>query len=313
MPELPEVETTKRGITPFLVKQTILCAAVRQPLLRVPVTPDLSTICSDRTLLSISRRAKYLLLHLSKINKPPSKSQQQITAEEPLVQNTREHDAHYSEGYLLIHLGMSGHLRIVNSQTPIGKHDHIDLFFTNGSILRYNDPRRFGLWLYIAENPLQHPLLAHLGPEPLSNEFNGDYLYLAARHKRQCIKSFIMTNKIVVGVGNIYAAEALFLAGIHPETKTDTLSQAQIQRLSEQIKHVLQQAIEAGGTTLRDFYAADGKPGYFSNKLHVYGRQNKPCYTCKTLIKSITIAGRNSAFCPQCQPVTPCSRRIVSS
>ena len=271
MPELPEVETTKRGITPFLVEQTILCATVRQPQLRLPVTPNLSTICSGKTLLSITRRAKYLLLHLS-------------------------------EGFLLIHLGMSGHLRIVNSQAPIGKHDHIDLCLSNGSILRYNDPRRFGLWLYIAENPLQHHLLAHLGPEPLSDEFNGDYLYLAARNKKKCIKSFIMTNNVVVGIGNIYAAEALFLAGIHPETAAGALSREQINSLSEHLKKVLQQAIIAGGTTLRDFYAADGKPGYFSNELQVYGRQNKPCYACNTLIKIIAIAGRNSAFCPKCQP-----------
>lgn len=271
MPELPEVETTKQGITPFLVNQTILCATVRQPKLRLPVTHHLSRLCAGRTLLSISRRAKYLLLHLS-------------------------------EGHVLIHLGMSGHLRIVKSQEPIGKHDHIDLCLTNGAILRYNDPRRFGLWLYIAENPLQHRLLAHLGPEPLTEEFNGDYLYLSARHKTQCIKSFIMNNKIVVGVGNIYAAESLFLAGIHPITAAGALSKEEMLRLSDHIKHVLQQAINVGGTTLRDFYAADGKPGYFSNELKVYGRKNNPCFTCKTSIEAIFIAGRNSAFCPRCQP-----------
>ncbi len=271
MPELPEIETTRLGITPFVVQQTIMSAIVRHPQLRVPVTPNLSTYCSGKVILGISRRAKYLVLHLS-------------------------------EGHMLIHLGMSGHLRIVNEHTSFGKHDHIDLCFTSGSILRYNDPRRFGLWIYLTENPLPHHLLTHLGPEPLTDGFNGDYLYCRARNKTQCIKSFIMNNTIVVGVGNIYAAESLFLAGIHPKTAAGTVSREQMLRLSEHIKNVLQQAIKAGGTTLRDFYAADGRPGYFSNELKIYGRQNKPCYTCKTRIEAISIAGRNSAFCPRCQP-----------
>ena len=271
MPELPEVETTKQGITPFLVNQTILCVTIRQPQLRLPVTPNLNTLCSGKVLLAISRRAKYLLLHLS-------------------------------EGNVLIHLGMSGHLRIVNAQSPVSKHDHIDLCLMNGSILRYNDPRRFGLWLFIQDNPLTHRLLTHLGPEPLTDHFNGDYLHLCAYRKTQCIKSFIMNNKIVVGVGNIYAAESLFLAGIHPKTAAGALSKEQMLCLSYFIKQVLQQAISAGGTTLRDFYAADGKPGYFSNELNVYGRQKNHCYVCKTIIEAIVIAGRTSAFCPKCQP-----------
>jgi formamidopyrimidine-DNA glycosylase len=274
MPELPEVETTKQGITPLLINQPIVGVTVRQQQLRLPVTPNLSALCSGKLLITISRRAKYLLLHLS-------------------------------EGYLLIHLGMSGHLRIVNSQAPTGKHDHIDLCMENGSILRYNDPRRFGLWLYIEENPLHHRLLRHLGPEPLTAAFNGDYLYLCSRKKTQCIKSFIMNNKIVVGVGNIYAAESLFLAGIHPLNPAGNLSKEQLFYLSYHIKKVLQQAIDVGGTTLRDFYAADGKPGYFSNELKVYGRRKKNCYACNTLIEVVTISGRNSAFCPTCQPEHP--------
>lgn len=271
MPELPEIETTKRGISPFLIDQVILGITVRHTRLRLPVTPDLNSLCVNKKVLDITRRAKYLLLHLS-------------------------------EGYLLIHLGMSGHLRIVNTQTSAGKHDHIDLCLANGSILRYNDPRRFGLWLYMPDNPLEHRLITHLGPEPLTEAFNADYLYKRSRHKKQCIKSFIMDNKIVVGVGNIYAAESLFLTGLHPQMPAGRVSADQMQRLTQHIKNVLQQAINVGGTTLRDFYAADGKPGYFSHALKVYGRQNKRCYTCKTLINALVIAGRTSAFCPHCQP-----------
>ena len=271
MPELPEVETTKRGITPFLVGETIFSVKVRHPQLRAPITPNLSDLCAGQLIISISRRAKYLLLHLS-------------------------------TGHILIHLGMSGHLRVVDAQAPLRKHDHVDVCLTTGTILRYNDPRRFGLYLYLAEDPLQHLLFAHLGPEPLTDEFNSEYLFSQAREKKQCIKSFIMNNKIVVGVGNIYAAESLFLAGIHPKISAGQVPYEQIHRLVFHIKQVLLQAINVGGTTLRDFYAADGKPGYFSNALNVYGRQNKPCYSCNTSIEAITIAGRNSAFCPQCQP-----------
>ena len=270
MPELPEIETTMRGITASLLHQTILDVNVRQSRLRLPVTSNLSRLCSGKIIINISRRGKYLLLH-------------------------------FSEGHLLIHLGMSGHLRLTDTQRPIGKHDHIDLCLTNDLILRYNDPRRFGLWLYIPANPLSHPLLAHLGPEPLTHPFSGEYLYTLSRNKKQSIKSFIMNNKIVVGVGNIYAAESLFSARIHPMSAAGALSLEKMVDLAYHIKHVLHQAIEAGGTTLRDFYAADGKPGYFSQKLNVYGRQKKPCFTCNTPIESIEIAGRNSAFCPQCQ------------
>lgn len=272
MPELPEVETTKRGITPFLQNQTILNVIVRQSQLRMPVTADINNLCTGKVVLSISRRAKYLLLHLT-------------------------------EGYLLIHLGMSGHLRLVNSQTPVTKHDHIDLCLSNDTVLRYNDPRRFGLWLYLTDNPLQHRILSHLGPEPLSQECHGDYLYSRASNRTQCIKSFIMSNEIIVGVGNIYAAESLFLAKIHPKTPAGAVPKHQIHDLMNHIKNVLQQAIDAGGTTLRDFFAVDGKPGYFSNSLKVYGRQTLPCISCQTSIQSIVIGGRNSAFCPSCQPL----------
>ncbi|MDI9819198.1 MULTISPECIES: bifunctional DNA-formamidopyrimidine glycosylase/DNA-(apurinic or apyrimidinic site) lyase [unclassified Legionella] len=271
MPELPEVETTKRGISPYLINSTITAAIVRQPQLRALVTPDLNHLCSGQSVLAVERRAKYLLLQLT-------------------------------QGHLLIHLGMSGHLRLIQGGVAAGKHDHIDLLLGNGYILRYNDPRRFGLWLYCADNPYKHPLLAHLGPEPLSETFNSCYLSQQAYKKKQSIKAFIMRNEIVVGVGNIYATESLFLAGIHPQTPAGSLDQKQCQQLVVRIKQVLRQAIHAGGTTLRDFYAIDGKPGYFVQDLKAYGRKGLPCLQCNSLIQTISIGGRNSAFCPVCQP-----------
>lgn len=271
MPELPEVETTLRGISPFLIDQTITSIVVRQPQLRLPVTPGIHLHCINKKIRAITRRAKYLLIHLS-------------------------------EGYLLIHLGMSGHLRVVDSHSIPAKHDHIDLCLTNGRTLRYQDPRRFGLWIYLAENPAHHRLLTPLGPEPLLEDFHAEYLIQQARNKKQPIKSFIMDNRMVVGVGNIYATESLFFAGIHPKMPAGEVSKKQLINLCKQIKNILQQAIDAGGTTLRDFYAADGKPGYFSLALNAYGRKNLPCFHCHTLLQTVVIAGRNSYFCPQCQP-----------
>lgn len=271
MPELPEVETTRLGISPFVLNQTITAITIRQAQLRRPIPVELKTLCIGQVVQAVSRRAKYLLFKLC-------------------------------EGYLLCHLGMSGHLRIIAANSPAGKHDHIDLLLSNGRTLRYNDPRRFGLWLYIAENPEKHRLLANLGPEPLSEMFNGDYLFRRAHHRKQSIKAFIMTNEIVVGVGNIYATESLFLAGIHPQTSAGCVKQEKFAALVDHIKQILQQAIKAGGTTLRDFYAIDGKPGYFSNNLQIYGRKNLPCFQCHTLIQTIVISGRSSAFCPSCQP-----------
>lgn len=270
MPELPEVETTKQGIKPHLEGQIITRIIVRHPVLRVPVPENLEALCSGKQIKAVLRRAKYILIQLT-------------------------------TGYILIHLGMSGHLRIISKDTKPEKHDHIDVILSNGFALRFCDPRRFGLFLYLAENPHQHPLLSHLGPEPLSEDFNSEYLYQRARNKTQAIKSFIMSNEVVVGVGNIYATESLFLAGIHPKTPTKNISLQAIHSLTKQIKQVLQQAIEAGGTTLRDFYAFDGKPGYFSISLKVYGRKNQPCFHCNHPIEALIIAGRNSAFCPLCQ------------
>lgn len=270
MPELPEVETTRRGISPFLLNQTIKAVIIRQPRLRLPISPELNTLCIGQKIIAVKRLAKYLLLELS-------------------------------QGYLLNHLGMSGHLRIVDTQSIVGKHDHLDLILGNGCILRYNDPRRFGLWLYFAENPSQHRLLKQLGPEPLDPNFDGEYLFQRAKNKNKSIKSFIMTNEIVVGVGNIYATESLFLSGIHPSIPAGSLNKEQCINLVKQIKIVLQQAIDAGGTTLRDFYGSDGKPGYFVNNLQIYGRKNQPCFRCNHLIEALNIGGRNSAFCPNCQ------------
>lgn len=272
MPELPEVETTKQGIKPHLEGQIINKITVRNPKLRLPVPLNINELCAGKKITAVFRRAKYILIHLT-------------------------------NGYILIHLGMSGHLRMVPSTIKPNKHDHIDIMLTNGFALRFCDPRRFGLFLYLDENPHQHSLLSHLGPEPLSEDFNGDYLYQRSRNKTQPIKSLIMNNEIVVGVGNIYATESLFLAKIHPKTRAKDLSQESAYSLAREIKEILHKAIEAGGTTLRDFYTFDGKPGYFSVSLKVYGRKNQPCIVCNNLIETLVIAGRNSAFCPHCQPL----------
>jgi len=272
MPELPEVETTKQGIKPHLEGQIVKQIIVRNPKLRLPVPLNMDELCAGKKITAISRRAKYILLHLT-------------------------------QGYVLIHLGMSGHLRIVSGDTEPEKHDHIDLMMTNGLSLRYCDPRRFGLFVYINENPHQHPLLAHLGPEPLSKDFTSDYLYKRTRNKNIPIKSLIMNNEIVVGVGNIYATESLFLVGIHPQTPAKKMTERHCHLLTVKIKQILNSAIDAGGTTLRDFYTFDGKPGYFSVSLKVYGRKKQPCFQCNEPIETVVIAGRHSAFCPQCQPL----------
>lgn len=271
MPELPEVETTKLGITPYLVGQTISSVRVRQSKFRIPVPEDINERCAGHSILSVFRRAKYLLIELS-------------------------------QGYLLIHLGMSGHLRIVEEQSPPAKHDHLDLVLNSGYALRFCDPRRFGLFIYIEEKPHTHPLLNHLGPEPLTADFNGDYLFQKLSKSSKPIKSCIMTNEIVVGVGNIYATECLYFCQIHPNRPAKTLTHTNCHQLAEEIKRILQEAITAGGTTLKDFYSFEGKPGYFSLSLQAYGRQNQPCFRCGNLLESLTIAGRNSSFCPQCQP-----------
>ena len=236
MPELPEVETTKRGISPHIIGKRISQVIIRQSRLRWPIPHKLKTVLNGQTVLDVTRRGKYLFLHSE-------------------------------AGYVILHLGMSGHLRIVKNNEPVGKHDHVDFVFSNGYCLRFCDPRRFGAILWTTRLPSKHKLIKSLGPEPLSDEFNIDYLYSQSRGKRVAIKAFIMNSKIVVGVGNIYANETLYLAGIRPDRAAGRISKARINRLVDAIKQVLTEAIEEGGTTLRDFVNSEGKPGYFGQKL----------------------------------------------
>ena len=270
MPELPEVETSRRGISPHIKGQTISAIEIRHSTLRWPVPVKRLKKLVGEPLLSVERRGKYLKLIC------PS-------------------------GYILIHLGMSGSLRILTEYQKPEKHDHIDLLMSNGVVLRYNDPRRFGCWLFQEDASVDHKLLATLGPEPLDDAFSDDYLYAHSRKKSKNIKTFIMDSHIVVGVGNIYASEALFKAGIHPEKPAGKVSKARFVQLVAAIKAVLSAAIEQGGTTLRDFTNSDGKPGYFKQELMVYGREGEPCFICQKPIKNIKLGQRSTFFCSQCQ------------
>lgn len=276
MPELPEVETTKRGIEPSLTGQTIQQIIVRNAQLRWPVAAELCVVQPGLVISRVFRRAKYLLLE---------------------TQLGQRH-----AGHIIIHLGMSGHLRLLPAQTPAQKHDHIDLILKNGTCLRYQDPRRFGAWLWTDKNPLDHPLLAKLAPEPLSDDFNPSYLHRAIIQRNTAIKALIMNNHFVVGVGNIYANESLFLVGIHPLRTGKSLTYAECDKLVRIIKQVLAAAIEQGGTTLKDFMSPSGKPGYFSQKLYVYDRANQACLVCQTPIVREVHFQRASYFCPHCQP-----------
>ncbi|UTF58844.1 bifunctional DNA-formamidopyrimidine glycosylase/DNA-(apurinic or apyrimidinic site) lyase [Gilvimarinus sp. DA14] len=269
MPELPEVETTKRGIAPHINGKKVRQVTVRQPSLRWPVTDGLDDILRGKQLQTVGRRGKYLLLG-------------------------------YNHGVLLVHLGMSGSLRIVPPNTAPELHDHVDIEFT-GAVLRYHDPRRFGSILWHPGDPFTHPLLASLGPEPLSDEFNPEYLFVRSRKRKQTVKQFLMDSKVVVGVGNIYANEALFMAGIKPIRKAGTLSRKQCELLWEKIQFVLQRSIEQGGTTLRDFVGGDGKPGYFKQQLMVYGRGGQPCAVCHKPLKEIQLGQRATVYCTVCQ------------
>ncbi len=272
MPELPEVETTCRGIRPHVEGHTVSNVIVRNGRLRWPVDEGLAEIVGGRVLRAVSRRAKYLLLR-------------------------------FDVGILLVHLGMSGSLRVVNPSAAVGKHDHIDVLFNNDLALRFNDPRRFGafVWHGDATTLDEHPLIAHLGPEPLSNGFTGDYLYGLARNKKTPLKSFIMDAKMVVGVGNIYANEALFAAGLHPLKVAGKLTRPKAARLVVQIKAILAHAIERGGTTLRDFVGGDGKPGYFAQELNVYGHGGKPCPRCSKPLTEKRLQNRTTVYCSACQ------------
>lgn len=270
MPELPEVETTRRGIQPYVEGETIIKMTVRQRGLRWPIPDGLETRISGQTVHQVARRAKYLLLQCD-------------------------------NGTLLVHLGMSGILRVRDNDDDIARHDHVDIYFSNDKVLRFTDPRRFGAILWAEGSGDTHPLIAHLGPEPLSDSFNADYLYQRAKGRRISIKSFIMDGKVVVGVGNIYANEALFLAGIHPATLAGRLGKIRMQKLVSAIKQVLDKALQAGGTTLRDFRKTDGNPGYFSQALQVYGRKDEPCPICQQPIQCIRQAQRATYYCKQCQ------------
>ncbi|WP_127960285.1 bifunctional DNA-formamidopyrimidine glycosylase/DNA-(apurinic or apyrimidinic site) lyase [Serratia microhaemolytica] len=268
MPELPEVETSRRGIEPYLVGHTIQYCLVRNSRLRWPVSEQILTLC-DQTVISVKRRAKYLLIELPR-------------------------------GWIIVHLGMSGRLRILTEENAPGKHDHVDLVMNNGHILRYTDPRRFGAWLW-SDDLDQCRLFTHLGPEPLSEQFTGSYLYQQSRGKRSQIKPWLMDNKLVVGVGNIYASESLFTAGIRPDRAICSLQPDEAERLAAAIKIVLQRAIAQGGTTLRDFLQSDGNAGYFAQELQVYGRAGEPCRTCGTPIESCRHGQRSTFFCATCQ------------
>jgi formamidopyrimidine-DNA glycosylase len=269
MPELPEVETTLRGISPHVLGQKVTEIVIRQPRLRWPIPPELAELVSGRRLANAMRRGKYLLLD-------------------------------FGNGHALIHLGMSGSLRIVNTDEPPSFHDHFDLVFGKRA-LRYCDPRRFGCLLWVDGEPQLHKLLADLGPEPLTDGFTADYLYERTRKRSQAIKQFIMDSKIVVGVGNIYANESLFMAGIKPIRKAGSLTQKNCEDLVRDIKFVLQRSINQGGTTLRDFVGGDGKPGYFKQQLLVYGRGCEPCTRCKKPLKEVRMNDRTTVYCVACQ------------
>jgi formamidopyrimidine-DNA glycosylase len=270
MPELPEVETTRRGILPDLQGRRISGVVVREPRLRWPVPEDLDRRLRGQRIEAVQRRAKYLLVRLG-------------------------------AGTVLLHLGMSGSLRVVPARAPIQAHDHVDIVLAHGRALRLHDPRRFGALLWCGGDPLTHPLLRPLGPEPLNESFDGDYLYARARGRRLAVKPFLMDSHVVAGVGNIYANEALFAAGIHPRRAAGRIARARYGRLARCIKGVLEAAIEQGGTTLRDFVREDGRPGYFRNELRVYARADRPCPRCARPLRGLVLGQRATVFCPRCQ------------
>jgi formamidopyrimidine-DNA glycosylase len=270
MPELPEVETTRRGIEPHLLGRVITGLIVRERRLRWPIPRTLLKALPGQRIEAISRRGKYLLLQTA-------------------------------AGTAILHLGMSGSLRVLPGSTPPQKHDHVDIVFDNNQVLRLRDPRRFGTLLWTTSDPSRHKLLRTLGPEPLSVDFSGDYLFEKSRGRKVAVKSFIMDSHVVVGVGNIYASETLFLAGIHPERAAGRISQARYQLLADSIRKVLSAAIKAGGTTLRDFVREDGAPGYFRQHLRVYDHEGRPCKRCKTPIVASVTGQRATYYCPRCQ------------
>ncbi len=269
MPELPEVETTRRGIEPHIKHKKITSVIIRQKKLRWPIPTTIVDKLPGLTIRQVKRRAKYLLLETS-------------------------------QGTLIIHLGMSGSLRVLQAGIPAGAHDHFDLVMGE-QCLRLRDPRRFGAVLWTQSDIAKHKLIKPLGPEPLSEDFSSQYLFEQSRNRSVAIKNLIMNSHIVVGVGNIYASESLFMAGIHPKRKAGRISAKRYEKLVQAIKSVLTQAIKQGGTTLKDFSNEEGKPGYFAQQLQVYGRKGEACYQCDAPIQQITLGQRSTYYCPHCQ------------
>lgn len=270
MPELPEVETVRRGIEPWILQRKITRLELRVVKLRQPLQPDLARLPVGQTVLAVERRGKYLLLRCD-------------------------------HGSLILHLGMSGFLHVLRKSVPAGRHDHADICFSGDIRLRLNDVRKFSTLIWTSDNPFTHPLLADHGPEPLSEALSGDYLFRCSRKRNLAVKSFIMDHRIVVGIGNIYANEALFRAGIHPALPAGGVTLDRYGTLAANIRAVLEEAIAAGGTTLHDFSNAEGRPGYFTLQLKVYGRGGEPCTTCGTTIETLRIGQRSSFFCRHCQ------------
>jgi formamidopyrimidine-DNA glycosylase len=270
VPELPEVETTRRGIRTALRGRAVTGLVLRELRLRWPVDRKLPAVLAGQRVVDVRRRAKYLLIELER-------------------------------GTLLAHLGMSGSLRVLPADASLLTHDHYDLLLDSGQCLRFNDPRRFGSLHWVIGDPAAHPLLAGLGPEPLEHEFDADYLTARAKRRRVAIKQFLMDQRVVVGVGNIYASEALFRAGIHPRRAAGRVSRERFERLVEAVREVLDEAIRQGGTTLRDYVNAEGTPGYFRQKLFVYERADEPCRRCGTAVRQVIQGQRSTYYCPACQ------------
>lgn len=270
MPELPEVETTRRGLAPRVTGATVAALRVYDARLRWPVPEHLPARVAGRRVEALERRGKYLLFR-------------------------------FAEGTMIVHLGMTGSLTVHEAPPPRRPHDHLDLVLANGPTVRYHDPRRFGAFLWHAPDDPAHPLLASLGPEPLASGFDAAYLHAALRGRRAPIKGLLMDGHIVVGVGNIYAAEALFRAGIRPTARAGRVSRARLARLVEAIRDVLSASIARGGTTLRDYVGSAGEPGAFQHETNVYGREGLPCRVCGTTIRGLRLGQRASAYCPSCQ------------
>jgi formamidopyrimidine-DNA glycosylase len=270
VPELPEVETTRRGLLRHARGRRIGAVRVHERRLRWPVPADLDALLVGQRLRTVERRAKYLLLR-------------------------------FGGGTLIVHLGMSGSLRVVPAPAALLPHDHIELQLDSGATLRFNDPRRFGCFLYTTQAPGRHKLLRDLAPEPLQPGFDAAYLHRITRGRRVAIKVLLLNGRLVTGVGNIYASEALFRAGLKPQRAARTLTLAECRRLARAIRAVLRSAIRAGGTTLRDYVSAEGTPGYFRQRLYVYERARLPCRRCHTPIRQLTQGQRSTYYCPQCQ------------